>query len=343
MYDELLDQWALPRARRLVRAAKGYSNETWSVACDSGEYFLRLYTDPRLGPIRFEHAVLGELAGATLPFDVPEVVPTIAGDTVALANAGDSARGAADRGRQEANSPTSPAANPAARPAALFRRLPGTMLDDDDHEGVWQAAFAFGTLDRALSRIGPLAHPAPSFDGDLTTVDPAVRDLATTRGEVGEDAFAFLERAAASAREVYASGLPRQLVHDDFAFTNVLLEHGRVRAILDFEYIGMNLRAKDLAGALAVVLNKSNSDARWRPLLDGYLAALPLGDDEISALPRLTLIHHAITLVWCVGRVRAGVLPAAEIPKHVTRALALDRWMAASSDHLVTEARRSRG
>jgi homoserine kinase type II len=323
VYDELLDRWGLPRPRRVARAEKGYSNETFSVACSSGEYFLRLYTDRRADPIRFEHAVLDALASEAVPFSVPQPLPTNAGDTVAFLDVGS-------------------ATNAPPRPAALFPRLPGAMLDDDDHAGLRAAALAFGTLDRALSRIGPLARRPPSFDGDLSTVDPAVDDLTTLRGVVGKDAFAFIERASAAAAETYSSGLPRQLIHDDFAFTNVLLEEGRVRAILDFEYVAQNLRAKELAGALAIVMSKSNRNELWRPLLDGYLAALPLADAELDALPKLTVVHEAITLVWCVGRVRAGVLPPPEIPKHVTRALALYGWMTASADDLVAEARRLR-
>src|SRR5258706_6481058 len=222
MYDELLDGWAVPRTRDLARASWGFSNETWFVRSEAGEHVLRLYVQKRSEAIRFEHEILRKLSAAELTFRVPKPLETEAGDTLAI----------------EVDS---------ARQAALYRRIEGEHLDDDDVAGVARAAAAFASLDTALESIDRTDIAAPAFSGDLRAVHPAITDLVQIEEVAGSGARDFVESAAENAAAIYRS-LPMQLIHGDFAFGNVLIRTVRVRGVLDFEYAGRDVSAVELGG-----------------------------------------------------------------------------------------------
>jgi homoserine kinase type II len=312
MYDELLDRWELPRPRAVVRAEAGIINDTFFVSSAAGEHVLRLYSHLSVAGIRFEHEILRRLIEAELPFRVPVPLATSQSDTVAL----------------DVDS---------ARNAALFPRIPGVHLDEDQSEGVARAASAFATLDRALSAIARTDSPAPSFSGDLEAVHPAVSDLAQLGPALGAPVMRLVTRAAEIAQPTYAS-LPSQLIHGDFAFGNVLMRDGRVRGLLDFEFVGRDVRAMELAGGLALIISKSAASRLWRPYLRGYLSTLPLDPAEIAALPALALIHVAIVVVWWTGRWLQREVPDESMTHHVERALAQERWLDDHANEVVAEA-----
>jgi len=191
MYDELLDQWAIPRPRELTRASWGISNETWFVRSEAGEHVLRLHVQKRVEAIRFEHELLRRLATAELTFRTPVPVATEAGNTFVL----------------EVDS---------ARPAALFRRIGGEHLDDDDVDGVERAAAAFATLDIALGAIDRTDVAARAFSGDLRAVHPAISDLAQleeiadrliAHGRPADEPAAIVESATTSRQRVISAPL----------------------------------------------------------------------------------------------------------------------------------------
>jgi Ser/Thr protein kinase RdoA (MazF antagonist) len=132
---------------------------------------------------------------------------------------------------------------------------------------------------------------------------------------------------------------PRQLVHGDFAFSNVLLAGGRVVGVLDFEFAGGDARAAELAMAVRLVLSKRSWERIWQPLLRGYLRTLPLSEAELAALPMLALHQEAVVLVWWLGRYRAGDAGNQRLEEHVERALALDTLLTARGPDIVREAR----
>jgi homoserine kinase type II len=310
----VLDRWSLPQPRTLSRAEQGLNNETWFVRCAGEEYVLRIYAEDRLDAIRFEHELLHKLIELALPFRTPRPVPTADADTIAVATT------------QEG-----------PRPAALFHRLPGETLDDDDVAGVRSAGAAFAELDRVLGSIERTNNTAPAFHGDFRQIHPAVSDLADLDQVIGVDAARFVRTAADNAQALYAS-LPRQIVHGDFAFSNILVKGGKVTALLDFEFAGWDLRAAELGGALALSLSKTSGDQLWRQLLRGYLASLGLDTAEIAALPALALQHEAVILTWWSGRALSGRASRESVAQHVERALRLEGWMARSGARLVAEA-----
>ncbi|HLA14746.1 MAG TPA: phosphotransferase, partial [Gemmatimonadaceae bacterium] len=312
MFDEILDQWDLPRPRELVRSAFGMSNESYYVNSAAGAHVLRVHAAKSLHAIRFEHEVLRRLIDGDLPFQVPQPLPTLRGDTVAL----------------DVDS---------ARQCALFRRIPGETLDDADSVAVARAAEAFARLDAALAGIERTDLPAPVFTGDLRAMHPAVTDLAQLDDLIGPLGREMVERAAESAGPIYAS-LPTQLIHGDFSFGNVLVSGGRVRGIVDFEYSGRNVRAMELAAGLASAIARPSRESLWRLVLRGYLGTLRLDLTELAALPALAVLHWAVIVVWWAGRSLDGRPFPDGLAPLVDRALAAEGWMDTRGPELVAEA-----
>jgi len=315
MYDDVLDQWDLPRPRELVRSAFGMSNESYFVNSAAGAHVLRVHVVKSLQAIRFEHEVLRRLLDADLPFQVPQPLPTLRGDTVAV----------------DVDS---------ARQCALFRRIPGETLDDADTAAVARAAAAFARLDIALGAVERTDLPAPVFAGDLRALHPAVTDLGQLDDLIGRPGREMVARAAERAGPIYAS-LPTQLTHGDFGFGNILVSKGRVRGILDFEYSGRNVRAMELAAGLSSAITRPSRESLWRPLLRGYLGTLKLDLTELAALPALATLHWAVILVWWAGRSLDGQPFPDGLAALAERALAIERWMDARGPELVAEALRA--
>jgi Ser/Thr protein kinase RdoA (MazF antagonist) len=314
MYDELLDAWALPRPRELTRATRGISNETWFVRSEAGDHVLRLYVNKRTEAIRLEHELLRRLASADLTFRTPKPLETEAGDTLAI----------------EVDS---------ARQAALFRRIEGEPLNDEDAAGIAKAAAAFASLDIALAAIERTDVPSPLFTGDLRTVHTAISDLAQIEDIAGRQARHLVDEAAENAAVIYRS-LPTQLIHGDFSLGNVLMRAGRVRGVLDFEYAGRTVRAMELGGVLRNVLMKGNGEQLWGPAVQSYMTALPLDPIEVAALPALVLLQSAIVVVWLAGRGLEGHSTAEALGRYVDQGLTLREWITRNGARLVAVALR---
>lgn len=314
MYDEVLDQWELPRPRELVRTAFGMSNESYFVTSAAGAHVLRVHSKA-LQAIRFEHELMRRLIDAELPFQVPQPLSTLRSDTVAL----------------DVDS---------ARQCALFRRIPGETLDDGDSAAVTRAAEAFARLDIALAGIERTDLPAPAFTGDLRAMHPAVTDLGQLDDLVGRPGRELVERAAESAGPIYAS-LPTQIIHGDFGFGNVLVSGTRVRGIVDFEYSGRNVRAMELAAGLASAIARESRESLWRPVLRGYLGTLRLDLTELAALPALAILHWAVIVVWWAGRSLDGHPFPDGLNVLVDRALSVERWIDVRGPEVVAEALRA--
>ena len=314
MHDALLDCWGLPRPRELAPTSWGWNNETLFVTSAAGQHVLRVSAIATAKQVAFEHRVLGALQHAVLPFATPLPLPAADGETIVLAPSDDG-----------------------VRPATLFPRISGTHLDDDDEPGVTAAAVALAQLDGALADIE--VESAADTAGNLERVSPAVPSLAQIDEELGPEAADVVRGTAAAARPLYQM-LPRQLIHGDFAFGNVLMDEGRVVALLDFEFSGRDLRAMEFASALGLVLTKGTRERLWRPFMRAYLKQIRLSDAEIEALPTLIRLARAISLIWWVGRQRLGLSLAEDTAARVRRLMEIDAWLHNHAPELAAELHR---
>ena len=299
----------------MERIARGLNNDTYFVYAREGEFVLRVYrntADPER--VRFEHELLGRVATQGLPFAVPAPVRTREGDTLAVLETDDG-----------------------PRLATLFFRIPGEPSSGTAHDA-WLAGRALAQLDAALALV-ELPVRAPIALGDVHRLVPepiaALDDLklGADRARIDE-----LFRHVIEVRDALAASLPRQIVHGDFGYINVLLENDVVTGVLDFEFAEGDMRAADLACAIYITIVRTPEADRWAvldALIGGYRRALPLDPTEAAAIPELLLRRSAFGIAHWIGRWRAGLCGPEEPLARVGRNALLNAWLTAHGPRLV--------
>lgn len=288
--DNLLSRWGLQGYD--VRPLTEGTNNTGYYVGD--EFVLRIHRNG-ITP-SYEHAVLRALSG--LSFTVPVPVPT-GGET-------------AVRGELH------------GRPvlASLSHRIPGEHPARGDTRRAEACGRALAELDRALGRLDETELPQPPvWDGDLTNIHPCVpsidRVIDGVSAEVRDDVARILTGIAPR------SDLPRQIIHGDFATTNVLMAGDQVTAILDFETAGLSHRALDLAVGRFFFGEVGRPSVAFQR---GYLDVFPLTDAELSALRELELMREATSFVHWYGRYVEGQTTAGDIAGRVERLRGVEDW-----------------
>lgn len=123
------------------------------------------------------------------------------------------------------------------------------------------------------------------------------------RADTTRMAVAALLRRLAAARRSYAASLPRLAIHGDFVGNNVLVEEGRVIAILDFDRLAGGDRIFDIARTLMAVLSRV-----VYPWLDNQPPVTSLTDGHLRAVVRLLWAYEEGS-GWPLTSAEIGALP----------------------------------
>lgn len=124
--------------------------------------------------------------------------------------------------------------------------------------------------------------------------------------------------------------LPKQIIHGDFNYDNVLCtsesvakdrdedndnvndgdineEVGEVTGVVDFEFCSLDWRAMELAVALSKYASQENPLHYFKPFIDGFFNNnnLILTDNEIEVLPNLIKLRLLSNIIYFVARVLA--------------------------------------
>jgi len=292
----------------------GTNNLSYSVVAPSARYILRIYQNTAMPErVRYEHALLARLARATLPFAVPAPLLTHSGATLVAASPSDD------------------------RLAALFHVIPGRRPDGRDLAQYRVCGAALADLDHAFAHIAmpPLPNPLPPF-GDLSHIHPAVSDPVAMVEELPLELNVRTRIAhvvgtvAVIVPDLYQS-LPCQIVHRDYAASNVLIDGERVTGVLDFEFAGRDLRAIDLARGLCQFTTApwSHPEGRRRAIafISGYRERVTFRADEVDALPDLMRLYRIVSPIQREGRRRQGLASATDVQARADALLRQDEWL----------------
>jgi homoserine kinase type II len=256
----------------------GWNNLVWFV---NEAYVLRVYRNLDAARVEAEHRLLTALATSGPPFAVPVPIPTSDGATVVATADG---------------------------PAALYPFLRGRTARHGDVAELELIGAALGDLIVALRAL-PFELAPVDWRGPLGRVHPAVPDVVDLIAELRREApdapglSVFDATWEATDRTYCAMDLPVQICHLDFGASNVLIDGGRVVAILDFEIAGLDLRINDVVAGL---VQSTDGPAEEEAFLRGLRSRLELTDAEWAAVPVLRHLRLIATVAWRAGRWREG-------------------------------------
>lgn len=318
-FAKLASAWGLPAPESIRLAERGTNNTVRIVESAGRSYVLRIYHNLAPTTITAEHRLLDALATRDLSFGVPRAIPTPAGaKTVETATGW----------------------------AALTPYFTGRHPDADAPAEVELAGAALGELDAALAAISDELAPT-DWRRALDTTHPAVPDLDRLAEDLApllpsrpvDDCLRVLAPALDATYLGLLDRLPTQIVHGDYALSNVLVDRGRVTCVLDFEVAGLDLRVNDLVAALLQCRRdwwETDALDRIAAFCRGYGRQVTPRDDELAAIPDLARYRTLGSLVWRAGRWRSGLASLAELEPRLDSVVTLDRWLTRHADR-VTE------
>lgn len=224
------------------------------------------------------------------------------------------------------------------------------------------------SLHNALATVDPASVPRPAYaahvdvlealawlgDTDSAFATCANHPCFIRAKTVRETARALIGRIRTD-RLALESQLPRQLIHGDLGFGNVLARHGKVVAVLDFDFMAQRPRIFDLAYALYHAVTRLRSRQHTGSLAEdelswvaGHVAAYSravrqqLTGSELDALP------HEMAMVGLFQAVEAGFV-VDDPPRAIAQTLSIERhlaliaWLAGAPDELARACRSAIG
>ena len=274
-------------------ATSGGVNNVVQYITDSkgNKYVLRIYNNGfNTKRVNFEHEVLESLQAHKLSFKVP----------VFLKNLRD--------GRSHM-----PLANGAE--SCVCELIPGALPKT---KGARQIGEASGELCSTLAKLPVMKSPCPTPPYyDLYAVHHAMSREKFLQ-EMQTEQFAgvrqwadvlvkeILEIDDLVNGEYQRRDLPRQLIHGDLHYDNILCDDSGVTGLLDFEFAAYDWRAMELAICLSKYAGEANALEIFTDFVDGFGVKGVLTRPEVEAIPDLIILRVLSNVVYFVGRAVAG-------------------------------------
>eukprot|EP01038_Epipyxis_sp_PR26KG_P005885 gene5885-8115_t len=257
---------------------------------DKNRYILRIYNNGNnFERVVFEHAILDELRDVQLSFKIPTTIRSLE-NKQAYARLSNGAE------------------------ASLFEIIAGKL---PKLSKVYEIGKASGELSAALADVkldGKLnikSFPNPPYY-ELYKVHHAVTKESFTEvmkselfdhvrkySDILYNEIIEIEQLANKLNEL---GLPKQLIHGDLHYDNVLVSDNDVSGILDFEFCAYDWRAMELAVCLSKYAGEPDAKKYFDEFLEGYLQHGYLTETEVNVIPDLINLRILSNVVYFVGR-----------------------------------------
>ncbi|SDD42280.1 homoserine kinase type II [Paenibacillus sp. UNCCL117] len=294
----------------------GMNNTTRLAEADGERYVLRVYETHRdASRVEFELDVLKSLSGLALPFHTPVPVAARSGEPWALTGDG--------------------------KIAVLFRYIEGERPSLRSRSGPFSFGQTTAWLTQALEKTVAAAPPAypPYYELDQASsaysLGEALRfcaeppELFTTETEALQSIGAWLANYRRQLPQLKT--LPHQLIHGDLNHTNMLgRADGTITAVLDFEFVTVDLRAMEAAVALSDLINgEPKDDALWpavESFVRGYAGVSKLSRAEAEALPLLIQLRRVDVFLHFLYRYWDGIDGADTVIRQIRSAGASLAW-----------------
>lgn len=297
------EEWGI-RDALITVPDRGFNNQTVLVEAGDRRFVRRIYQNLDETRIAAEHRMLVALSTMDLPFAVPTPIPLANGRTFIRTADGWT---------------------------AMFPLIEGDHPDRDNPGHQRLAGQSLGELGTAMAELPADVAPV-EWGTDLDQVHPAVPDVLALAVELDNPWLAGIRP------RLVAPPLPRQLVHNDWGFGNLLMRDGLINGVLDFEFAGIDLAVNDLASAMWQCPTELMSPAGWQQLaalIGGYTSRRQLTGPEIAALPDLLLMRAVASAIWRAGRWRLGLAERADATDRLQDAEELGAWLDGNRDRII--------
>ena len=155
------------------------------------------------------------------------------------------------------------------------------------------------------------------------------RDVAT---RMLDETLAIVEKCEGA----YQKQLPVQLIHGDLHYDNVLVQDGKVTALLDFEFAAYDWRALELAIGLSKYAGEEpDAMPYFDDYIDGYAMTGILTRKEAEAIPDLINLRILSNIVYFVGRHLANEDDISSITTRIENYANRVNWIKNNSDVIV--------
>lgn len=311
-FSAALAAYALPEPVHIAPLSEsGLNNQMWSVEAAEESYILKQHTSTSYedrASIAYEHRLLRHLVLQSLSFSLPVPLLTRSGETLCQTASGD---------------------------FSLAHCLPGERLKGSEHLTAFGSSL--GELHLALATLPVESRPGrPLFERLFDFPAPSLNVMALTPQSLGiKDEPALRDlldwwQEEAQALAAFAGGpyrsLPWQICHNDFTPNNVLVDQGRVSAVLDFEFTSPAARALDIAMALRMTMRIWDNPTPWflvEAFFAGYRRWVHLTQAEIEGLPWLLRLRSSMSILWWVGRQQN----LARVPSLIENQRTMVQWL----------------
>eukprot|EP00128_Syssomonas_multiformis_P004732 Colp12_sorted_trinity150504_noHs@22136 len=286
--NEALDLFFSGKSYTCKPTTGGVNNIVQYVELEDGDrYILRVYNNGNNSDkVRFEHEVLRQLREQTLSFKVPEALLSKNGKTHELLSNG--------------------------AECCVFHIIPGTLAKTTSPEEVGRAT---GELSAAMAKV-KIDFPspiAPYFE--LFKVHHAIRndsnifynEVATNkqfdicRADI-DYLCEELKNIESRIANFHKLNLPKQLIHGDLHYDNVMVVDDKVSGLLDFEFCAYDWRAMELAVSLSKYVGESDPLKLCKEFIAGFGEHGRLTETEIQSIPDLIILRIVSNVVYFTGR-----------------------------------------
>jgi Ser/Thr protein kinase RdoA (MazF antagonist) len=321
--QSILDRWSFLADAIFDLTDCGSSNTTYFARTPNRQFILKVY-DPiaSITQIQYEHSLLAFLQQVDLPFAVPAPIPTASGDTLTAIDV-----------------------NGKLLQIAVFPKLTGQPVSRDNLDGAGTIGFALAELHQALAGFDPNGQLAQlPFWGNLAKIHWQIRDpleipQILNLGLEEQTRFRqILSEAIEAVPYLYAT-LPIQTIHADFITPNILMDNGRVSAVLDFEFATRDLRLLDYLASVNQIASFPQTDSRFEDLVRdfsaGYRDRIALTEREKDAAIVVWQLQRASALVYWTGGWLEGKTSRQKVVGAVVETLEFQTWLEANRERLL--------
>ena len=198
--------------------------------------------------------------------------------------------------------------------------MPGTLAKTTSPREVGRAAgalsLAMNAIDPTPGRKGPIApyyelydvHHGIGGDRDVFWAEVSQPQFDGCR-EAMNTLCGALEKLERDVLGPAATGdliLPKQLIHGDLHFDNVLVDGEEVSGLLDFEFCAVDWRVMELAVCLSKYVSEEGALDLCADFIAGFMEKGELTQEEMRVVPDCINLRICSNVVYFTGRALVG-------------------------------------